>query len=84
MYGKSQTAHLNAGLSASLTACVITDKGLVMNYISKDYFIQYNIGKVKYCLSYFIGNRYEDGSKRYEIKTFKSKKALNSFIKTGE
>ena len=55
-----------------------------MNYISKDYFIQYNIGKVKYCLSYFIGNRYEDGSKRYEIKTFKSKKALNSFIKTGE
>ena len=55
-----------------------------MNYISQDYFIQYNIGKVKYCLSYFIGNRYEDGSKRYENKTFKSKKALNSFIKTGE
>lgn len=55
-----------------------------MNYISQDYFIQYNIGKIKYCLCYFIGNRYEDGSKRYEIKTFKSKKALNSFIKTGE
>lgn len=54
-----------------------------MNYIIKDYFIQYNIGKAKYCLGYFAGNRYEDGSKRYELRIFKSKKALNNFIKTG-
>lgn len=53
------------------------------NYISQDYFIQYGIGQSKYCLSYYIGNRYEDGSKRYEIKLFKSKKALNNFIKKG-
>ena len=30
MYGKSRTAHLNAGLYANLTACVITDKGIVV------------------------------------------------------
>jgi len=54
-----------------------------MNYISQDYFIQYNIGRVKYCLNYYIGNTHNDGSKRYEIKIFKSKKALNNFIKHG-
>ena len=53
------------------------------NYIYQDFFIQYNIGKVKYCLSYFCGEYHRDNSKQYRIKIFKSKKALNNFIKYG-
>lgn len=52
-------------------------------YISQDFSIQYGIGASKYCLSYYIGNKNDDGSKRYEIKLFKSKKALNNFIMNG-
>lgn len=54
-----------------------------MDYIQQDYFIQYGIGKAKYCLSYYIGNKHDDGSKFYELRIFKSKKALNNFIKNG-
>jgi hypothetical protein len=53
------------------------------SYICQDYSVQYGIGKSKYCLSYYIGNKHNDGSKQYEIRLFKSKKALNSFIKYG-
>ena len=55
----------------------------MINYISQDYSIYYGIGQSKYCLSYYIGNTHNDGSKQYEIKIFKSKKALNNFIKYG-
>jgi hypothetical protein len=53
------------------------------NYIFQDYLIQCGIGKAKYCLSYYIGNQHPDGSKQYELRIFKSKKALNNFIKYG-
>lgn len=56
----------------------------MIDYICQDFYITYGIGSSKYCLSYYIGNTYKDGSKFYEIKLFKSKKSLNSFIKTGE
>jgi hypothetical protein len=55
----------------------------MINYISQDYSVQYGIGKSKYCLSYYTGKKHNDGSKFYDIALFKSKKALNNFIKYG-
>jgi hypothetical protein len=53
------------------------------NYIIQDFYIQQNIGKSKYVLSYFAGKRYDDNSKFYDVRIFKSKKTLNNFIKNG-
>jgi hypothetical protein len=48
----------------------------------KNYYIQYNIGKCKYCVSFHDGvqtNR--DGSPFYGIAIFSNKKRMNSFVK---
>jgi hypothetical protein len=64
--------------------CLFIGGVLIMeNYITRDFYIQH-IGNAKYCLSYYIGNTHSDGSKFYELRIFKSKKALNRFIKTGD
>ena len=45
--------------------------------------ISYNIGKVKYLVSYHDGvKKHKDGSDFWDIACFKSKKKMNDFIKT--
>jgi hypothetical protein len=49
--------------------------------MKKDYYIQHNIGKAKYVVSYHNGtDTHKDGSKFYNVKLFKNKKNLNNFI----
>lgn len=45
-----------------------------------DYFVQRNIGTVKYLLSYYKGKQHKDGSKFYDIATFKNKNDMKKFI----
>ena len=48
----------------------------------KNYYIQYNIGKCKYCVSFHDGvQTHRDGSPFYGINIFKNKKKMNSFVK---
>jgi hypothetical protein len=50
--------------------------------VKKEYYIKYNVGKVKYCLHYYNGLKvHNDGSKFWDIETFSSKKKLNQSIK---
>lgn len=43
----------------------------------KSYYVQYNIGHAKYCLSFHDGKQtYPDGSPFFGIAIFKNKKAL--------
>ena len=47
------------------------------------YRIQYNIGKVKYIVSFFNGmKKHNDGSDFWDIACFHSKNKMNKFIKT--
>ena len=45
-----------------------------------EYNIMYNVGKVKYLVNYHTGKKYKDGSKFFDIATFKNKKKMNDFI----
>jgi hypothetical protein len=48
----------------------------------KTYYIQYNIGKCKYCVSFHDGvQTHRDGSPFFGIDVFKSLKKMNAFIK---
>ena len=48
----------------------------------KNYYIQNNIGKCKYCVSFHDGvQTHRDGSPFYGIQTFKNIKRMNSFVK---
>jgi len=48
----------------------------------KTYNISYNVGRCKYVVSYHDGvSTHNDGSQFFDIKIFKSKKLLNSFVK---
>jgi hypothetical protein len=52
-----------------------------MENTAKTYNIMYNVGKVKYLISYNNGiKKHPDGSNFFDIETFKNKKLLNSFI----
>ena len=47
----------------------------------KDYYVMYNIGKVKYVVNHYDGiQTHKDGSKFYGIHTFKNKVKMNTFI----
>jgi hypothetical protein len=46
------------------------------------YRIDYNIGKVKYLVSYYDGiKKHKDGSEFWDIACFKSKVKMNNFLK---
>lgn len=46
------------------------------------YNIMYNVGKAKYLVSYSDGTKkHKDGSEFFDIEIFKSKKAMNEFLK---
>jgi hypothetical protein len=46
------------------------------------YTIQYNIGKVKYLVSYYAGiKKHKDGSDFWDVACFNSKKKMNQFIR---
>jgi len=48
--------------------------------MNKNYYVQYNVGICKYCLSYHDGIKtYKDNSPFYDIALFKSKQKLNQF-----
>lgn len=45
------------------------------------YKIQYNVGKVKYLVSFSDGTkRHKDGSEFWDVRCFKSKDKMNKFI----
>jgi hypothetical protein len=47
----------------------------------KTYKVQSNIGKVKYVVSFHNGiSTHKDGSRFFDIRTFKNKKVMNKFI----
>jgi hypothetical protein len=47
----------------------------------KEFYIQYNIGKAKYVVSYHDGiKKHSDESNFFDIKIFKNKKLLNVFV----
>jgi hypothetical protein len=47
----------------------------------KKFLIQHNIGHAKYVVSYHDGiKKYDDGSDFYDIRIFKNKKILNTFV----
>lgn len=47
----------------------------------KRFKVDYNIGKVKYLVSYHDGiKKHNDGSDFFDIECFSNKKKLNSFI----
>ena len=47
----------------------------------KRFYVQNNIGKVKYVVNYHDGNKtHRDGSDFFDIATFKNKKKLNAFV----
>ena len=51
----------------------------------KTYFIQYNIGKAKYCLNFHDGEKkHKDGSNFFDLNIFSNKKKLNAKIKELE
>lgn len=54
------------------------------NYLTekKTFYQQDNIGKVKYTINYYDGKKtHKDGSKFYDLATFKNKKDLAAFKK---
>ena len=47
----------------------------------KKYYVQYNIGKVKYLVNYHNGKEtHKDGSEFYNIQAFRNKENMNDFI----
>ena len=47
----------------------------------KQYNITYNVGKVKYLVSFHDGEKkHKDGSNFYDIACFSNKKKLNKFV----
>jgi len=51
------------------------------NTLNKSYNVQYNVGKVKYLVSYHNGTKFhKDNSKFYDIQTYKNKALFNNFI----
>jgi hypothetical protein len=47
----------------------------------KRYYIHYNVGKVKYMVSFHNGiSKHNDGSDFFDIRCFKNKIKLNQFI----
>ena len=47
----------------------------------KRFYVQYNIGKVKYVVCHHDGqSKHKDGSDFFDIATFKNKKRLAGFI----
>ena len=45
------------------------------------YNIQYNVGKVKYLVSWYDGfKKHKDGSEAWDVACFKSKLKMNEFI----
>lgn len=54
----------------------------------KKFYVQYNVGKVKYLVSFYDGkSKHKDGSNFYNIKSFKNKvllkKYTDSLLKDG-
>jgi len=48
---------------------------------NKTFYTQDNIGLAKYTVSFYDGiSKYNDGSDFYDIKLFKNKEKLNTFI----
>jgi len=48
----------------------------------KDYYLMQNVGKSKYVVNFHDGEKtHPDGSKFYDIKILRNKKALASFIR---
>lgn len=48
----------------------------------KRYYIQQNIGRVKYVVNFHDGSKcHKDGSPFFDIKIFKSKRKLNEFVR---
>ena len=48
---------------------------------SMKYNIQYNVGKVKYLVSWYDGvKKHKDGSDAWDVACFKSKAKMNQFI----
>ena len=51
--------------------------------MEKNYYIQYGIGKAKYCVSYHDGiSTHKDGSPFYGIAIFKNKIKLAAYIRS--
>jgi hypothetical protein len=47
----------------------------------KVYYIQRNVGKVKYVVNYHDGQKkHPDGSPFYDVQTYKNKKTMENFI----
>lgn len=47
----------------------------------KEFYVQYNIGKVKYAVSYHDGvQKHRDNSPFYGVEIFKNKKKMDMFI----
>jgi hypothetical protein len=45
------------------------------------YYIQRNVGKVKYVVNYHDGQKkHPDGSPFYDVQTYKNKKTMENFI----
>jgi hypothetical protein len=40
----------------------------------------YNVGKVKYLVSYYTGKKHDDGSDFYDVKAFSNKKFKDRFV----
>jgi hypothetical protein len=56
----------------------ITERKISM---TKKFYIQTNIGKAKYLVSYHDGiKKHNDGSEFFDIAIFKNKKLLNIFV----
>lgn len=50
--------------------------------MTKNYYIQYNIGKVKYAVSYHNGvSTHKDGSAFYDIYLTNNKRKLEKFVR---
>lgn len=51
-------------------------------YCGKNYYIMYNVGKVKYLVNFHDGQKtHPDGSRFYDVKTFRSKRKMESYIR---
>jgi len=51
--------------------------------IVKQFYVQYNIGKAKFVVSYFDGvKRHNDNSPFFDIRTFKNKRDFKAFVKS--
>lgn len=47
------------------------------------YYVQYNVGRAKYVLSYHLeGKTHKDGSEFYDIRIFTNRKSMEKFIKS--